>query len=90
MKNHWWSTFRNYYRRDKFVGGFLKSTAKWDPSKPSHGFEDETDGLKRVKADIKDDFMGFMEMISSYMKHSYLTECLHHLASAVNKLTGVR
>ena len=23
---HWWTQFRNYYRRDKYVGGFLIST----------------------------------------------------------------
>ena len=88
--NHWWSTFRNYYRRDKFVGGFLKSTAKWDPAKPQHGFVDETEGLKRAKADIEDDFMGFMETISSYMKHSYLTERLqdttHNISEVKNCL----
>ena len=48
---HWWTVFRNYYRRDKYVGGFLVSTAKWDPSKDYYGFEDEATGLKRSKAD---------------------------------------
>ena len=74
--SHWWTTFRNYYRRDKYVGGFLISTFKWDPSKPHYGFEDEATGLKRAKADLADDLTGFMEIISSHMKNSYITERL--------------
>ena len=30
--SHWWTTFRNYYRRDKYLGTFLVSTVKWDPT----------------------------------------------------------
>ena len=48
---HWWTTFRNYYRRDKYVGDFLTMAAKWDPAdEPNYGFTDETTGLKRKKA----------------------------------------
>ena len=73
---HWWTVFRNYYRRDKYVGGFLVSTAKWDPSKDFYGFEDEATGLKRSKADWAEDLSGFMEIVAGYMENSYLTDRL--------------
>ena len=74
--SHWWTTFRNYYRRDKYVGGFLVSTFTWDPTKPDYGFENEATGLKRPKGDWADDLTGFMEILAGYMKNSYLTERL--------------
>lgn len=73
---HWWTTFRNYYRRDKYVGGFLVSTFTWDPTKDFYGFEDETTGLKRPKADWAEDLSGFMEIVAGYMENSYLTDRL--------------
>ena len=73
---HWWTQFRNYYRRDKYVGGFLVSTAKWNPSAVNMGFVDETDGLKRTKADVEQDFLAFMDTLASYMRYSYITERL--------------
>ena len=85
--NHWWTQFRNFYRRDKYVGGFLVITFKWDPTKPFYGFENETDGLKRKKEDLAADLDGFMEMISSYMKHSYITE---RLKASTRDISGVK
>ena len=73
---HWWTQFRNYYRRDKYVGGFLVSTAKWDPAAEFLDFKDETDGLKRKKADVEQDFLAFMDTLASYMRYSYITERL--------------
>ena len=73
---HWWTQFRNYYRRDKYVGGFLVSTATWDPTAANLGFTDETEGLKRKKADVEQDFLAFMDTLASYMRYSYITERL--------------
>ena len=85
--NHWWTQFRNFYRRDKYVGGFLIITFKWDPTKPFYGFENEADGLKRKKEDLAANLDGFMEMISSYMKHSYITE---RLKASTRDISGVK
>ena len=73
---HWWTQFRNYYRRDKYVGGFLVSTATWNPSAPNLGFADEAEGLKRKKADVEQDFLAFMDTLASFMRYSYITERL--------------
>ena len=85
---HWWTCFRNYYCRDKYVRDFLVMTAVWDPAdKANYGFEDETAELKRKKADVKEDLMAFMEIISSHMKHSYLLE---RLKTATKNITDVK
>ena len=72
---HWKNCFRNFYRRDSYFAFFLRSNTKWDPTKEDYGFtsSSETDRLKRLPIDLKDDLVAFLNIIAGFLHHSYIT-----------------
>ena len=52
---HWKTTWKTFYKRDDSYKYFVKETTTWDPSHLNYGQVDETDGLKRKAADMKED-----------------------------------
>ena len=72
----WKTTVRNYYRRDDHFKRFLLAGAAWNPARPHHGFQAETDGLRRPAADVADDLNVFLNLISGFLPFSFLKEKL--------------
>ena len=80
--NHWRSTFRTFYKRDDAYRRFFRSDFKWDPKAVNYGLEEETDGLKRPAADLKEDLIDLLNILAGFLPHSYLTDKL------LNETTG--
>ena len=74
--NQWKTTVRNFYRRDEHFKRFLQAGAVWDPSANHHGFQAETEGLRRSAEDIADDLNVFLNLISGFLPFSFLKEKL--------------
>ena len=72
----WKTTVRNYYRRDDHFKRFLLAGATWNPAARHHGFQAETDGLRRPAADVADDLNVFLNLISGFLPFSFLKEKL--------------
>ena len=72
--DHWKTTFYNYYRRDAYFGGFLSSDASWNPDEVDFGFVRETEGVGRSPTDKAADLKAFLDLLASYLPHSYLTD----------------
>ena len=73
---HWRGTVRNYYRLDEINAHFLNEDLKWDASIDHYNLAAETVGLKRAPAVLKQDLVAFLETISGYLPHAYITESL--------------
>ena len=73
---HWRGTVRNYYRLDDINSHFLNENLTWNASIPDYDLRAETTGLKREPAVLKQDLVAFLETISGYLPHAYITENL--------------
>ena len=74
---HWRGSVRNYFRLDDINGYFLNELLTWNPDDRDHyGLADETTGLKRPKALLKQDLVAFLETIAAFLPHAYVTETL--------------
>ena len=87
--NQWWMTFRGYYRRCQYVGGFFDPEARFHPEAANHGFEAEAGGLKRSAAAKKDDLAGFYSLIGSYMPFDYVSQKLMNEATNIDKVKEI-
>ena len=87
--NQWWMTFRGYYRRCQYVGGFFDPEARFHPEAANHGFVAEAGGLKRSAAAKKDDLAGFYSLIGSYMPFDYVSQKLMNEATNIDKVKEI-
>ena len=74
--NHWRSTFRTFYKRDDAYRRFFRSDFNWNPKAVNYGLQEETDGLKRSAADLKEDLIDLLNTLAGFLPHSYLTDKL--------------
>ena len=88
---HWKNCFRNFYRRDSYFAFFLRSNTKWDPTKEDYGFtsSSETDGLKRLPIDLKDDLVAFLNIIAGFLPHSYITERFEQATTCLDDVWNI-
>ena len=71
----WYRTFKQYYKRDSHFKLFTLATTRWDPTNATtFGFSDETTGLRRPAAELKEDCVDFLHAFAGYMPYGYLTE----------------
>ena len=82
-------TFRGYYRRCQYVGGFFDPEARFRPEAANHGFVAEAAGLKRSAAAKKEDLAGFYSLIGSYMPFDYVSQKLMNEATNINKVKEI-
>lgn len=73
---HWRGTVRNYYRLDEINSHFLNENLVWNSGAEHYSLAAETVGLKRAPAVLKQDLVAFLETISGYLPHAYITETL--------------
>ena len=73
---HWRSTVRNYYRLDDINSHFLNEDLAWNSAVEHYSLAAETTGLKRTPAILKQDLVAFLETISGYLPHAYITDNL--------------
>ena len=73
---HWRGTVRNYFRLDEINAHFLDENLTWNSGLPDYALVAETTGLKRSPAVLKQDLVAFLETISGYLPHAYITESL--------------
>ena len=70
----WYRNFRQYYKRDSHFKYFTLPEVTWNPSLANYGFRDETNGLKRSAAELKEDCVDLLHAVAGYMPYGYLTE----------------
>ena len=71
---HWRTTFKTFFKRDDTYKPFIKDDASWDPSAENYNQRLETTGLKRPAADMKEDLLDLLNILSGFLPHSYLTD----------------
>ena len=72
--NHWRSTFRTFYKKDDAYRRFFRSDFNWNSKAVNYGLQEETDGLKRSAADLKEDLIDLLNTLAGFLPHSYLTD----------------
>ena len=65
--DHWRSQFRTFFKRDDTFRPFLRSDFAWDPTLEKFGFTGAD------AQDRSDDFDDFLNVLSGFLPHSYLT-----------------
>ena len=65
--DHWKSQFRTFFKRDDTFKPFLKTGFTWDPTKDKFGFTGAD------AEETSDDFQDFLNVLSGFLPHSYLT-----------------
>ena len=68
----WKINFRQYCKRDEAFNYFLRSSTKWDSTKPNYGFT--TAVGSREPAVVADELEDFLHMLASFLPHGYITE----------------
>ena len=79
----WKINFRQYCKRDEAFNYFLRSSTKWDASKPNYGFTTAVgSGEPAVVADELEDFL---HMLASFLPHGYITEKIVSKSTSLHK-----
>ena len=76
---HWRSQFRTCYKRDPTYSTFFESTSTWDSSQKDWNQTADKVGsgataVDRSASSKKDDLIDFLNLINSFMSHSYLQQ----------------
>ena len=81
----WRMQFKQYMKQDDSYKTFLASNVVWDSSRQNYGFRDETTGLNRTAAVMKDDCKDFLCILATFLPHGYLTEKLVNDSTSFEK-----
>ena len=72
--DHWKTQFRQFFRHDDDYKPYFSATSTWDKQAANFGLHDVVRGdVTTTAAELAEHLQDFLELISSFLPHSYLT-----------------